>query len=559
MSKGEKTETFYGIPVVPGVAYAPLVWTRRPLPQPMTSKSLAEEDRASALIKFREATADVAKGLEARAERATGDAAEVLWMTASLVRDPGWVAEVEKGIKEGTPAAQATAIATERFITLFEQAGGSLAERTTDLRDVRDRVVARILDQPEPGIPDTDVPVVLFADDLSPADTAGLDPTNYVAIVTEGGGATSHTSIIARQLGIPCVVGARDVGGLLDGRKVLVDGRRGAVTIGLAEEDVAEAIRQEQVFADQVSAWSGPATLSDGGPVELLSNIQDRASAKVAAGSQGTGVGLFRTELLFLGTTLEPSVQRQAEVYAEVFAAFPGEKVVVRTLDAGSDKPVPFATLDDEANPALGVRGIRIKTVNDQLLVNQLDAIALASKDTPETEVWVMAPMVATLPEAQWFADLCRERDLKPGIMIEVPSAAILIERFLKIVDFASIGTNDLAQYTMAADRTSSYVSEYANHWQPAVLDLIAKTAKAGKKAGKPTGICGEAAADPLLACVMVGMGVTSLSMAAKAIPEVGVQLGQVTRAQCKKAAKAAMRANDPRAAREAAKTALGL
>ncbi len=555
----QSPQTFSGVPVVPGMAYGPTAWTRRPLPIPMTSRVLPVGERASALAVFEQASAQVAHGLKARAELASGDAAAVLSMTAGLVRDPEWVSEVEKGIREGTPPAQAVAIATEKFIALFEQAGGPLAERTADLRDIRDRVVARILGHPEPGIPTSDTPVILFADDLSPADTAGLDPKNYLAIVTEGGGPTSHTSIIARQLGIPCVVGAQSLFDIYDGEMVLVDGRSGTITAGLSQEEAEKAVKGEHELAAKIRSWRGPAALASGQRVELLSNVQDSMSATVAAASQGQGVGLFRTELLFLGTPREPGITKQAQAYAKVFTAFAGDKVVVRTLDAGSDKPVPFATLNHEANPALGVRGIRVTSLNDQILTNQLDAIALASKESPETEVWVMAPMVSTLPEARRFADLCGERGLKPGIMIEVPAAAILIDRFLEVVDFASIGTNDLAQYTMAADRTSAYLSEHADHWQPAVLSLIAGTAEAGRKVGKPIGICGESAADPALACVMIGTGVTSLSLAAKAIPEVGAQLGQVTLAQCQAAAKVALAADDAQQARTAAREALGL
>ncbi len=270
-------------------------------------------------------------------------------------------------------------------------------------------------------------------------------------------------------------------------------------------------------------------------------------------------MGLFRTELLFLNTPVEPSVDSQAESYEPVFAAFPSSKVVVRTLDAGSDKPVPFATLSEEFNPALGVRGIRTTGHNEKLLIHQLDAIAEAAKLQPGTDVWVMAPMVSTIPEAEWFSGLVRERGLKAGIMIEVPSAVILIDQFLEVVDFVSIGTNDLTQYTMAADRMSPHLAEYTDPWQPAVLALIARTAEEGKVQHKPVGVCGEAAADPLLACVLTGMGITSLSMATNAIPPVGAELSQVTLAQCRAAAEAVKGSRDAKDARDRARTALGL
>ena len=228
-----------------------------------------------------------------------------------------------------------------------------------------------------------------------------------------------------------------------------------------------------------------------------------------------------------------------------------GQYVVVRTLDAGSDKPVAFATLEGEENPALGVRGLRLSWGNPALLDHQLDGIAEAAKRTG-TETWVMAPMVATVAEAEDFADQVRARGLKAGVMVEIPSAALLAHRFLEVVDFLSIGTNDLTQYAMAADRMATDLAHLTDPWQPAVLHLIAITAEAGKQAGKPVGVCGEAAADPLLACALVGMGVTSLSMASAAVKAVGARLATVTLLQCREMAEAALAASDPAAGRAA-------
>jgi phosphotransferase system enzyme I (PtsI) len=224
---------------------------------------------------------------------------------------------------------------------------------------------------------------------------------------------------------------------------------------------------------------------------------------------------------------------------------------VVRTLDAGSDKPVAFATHQGEENPALGVRGLRLSFGNPALLDRQLDAIAEAARQTG-TEAWVMAPMVATVAEAAQFAEQVHGRGLKAGVMVEVPSAALLAHRMLEVVDFLSIGTNDLTQYTMAADRMATDLAHLTDPWQPAVLQLIAITAEAGRQAGKPVGVCGEAAADPLLACALVGMGITSLSMAAAAVRPVGARLATVGMDACEEAAEVALAASDPMAARDA-------
>jgi phosphotransferase system enzyme I (PtsI) len=239
-----------------------------------------------------------------------------------------------------------------------------------------------------------------------------------------------------------------------------------------------------------------------------------------------------------------------------VFEAFAGRKVVLRTLDAGSDKPLAFATPPDEANPALGVRGLRVARRDPGLLERQLDAVAEAARRTGSTP-WVMAPMVATVTEAAAFAAAVRARGLVPGVMIEVPSAALHAERLLAHVDFLSIGTNDLSQYTLAADRLSADLADLTDPWQPALLHLVRVTAEAGERQGKPVGVCGEAAADPMLACVLVGLGITSLSCAASAVAGVGARLATVDRDDCRRAAEAALAADDPQSARAAARAVL--
>lgn len=553
------TTVLRGTPVVPGIAYAPAVWAHRPQLPPTTAPDLPEHEREAEVARFEAAVKLVADGLLARAERSTGHAAEVLAVTASIAMDRAWKKDVIKRISVGVPAIQATMAATAKYVDLFDKLGGLMAERTADLRDVRDRTLARLQGFDEPGIPEVFEPSILLADDLAPADTAGLDPTLYVAIATELGGPTSHTSIIARQLGIPCIVAARQLPEIPSGEHVLVNGLEGTIVMGLPAEEARTQVEADKQRLAEIAAWSGPATTKDGVRVQLFANVQDGEAARVAASGHAEGVGLFRTELLFLDTKVEPSVDEQADAYAPVFHAFPQHKVVVRTLDAGSDKPVPFATLIEEANPALGVRGIRTTGHNPNLLHHQLDAIAQAAAREPGSLVHVMAPMISTVPEAQWFAGLVRERGLKAGIMIEVPAAAILIDSLLEHVDFVSIGTNDLTQYTMAADRMSPDLAEYTDPWQPAPLALMARVAAAGKRAGKPVGVCGEAAADPMLAAVLVGMGVASLSMASSAVPAVGAMLAKVTLEQCQAAARAVLEATNQYATREAARAALGI
>lgn len=547
------TSPLSGTPVVPGVGYGPVVW---PAPRPEAdpdAPQLAPEDREAAVDRYTAAAEIVASRLEERAAMTDGVASEVLTATAGLATDRGLRQAVTQRIDGGTPVDVAVVAATEQFTEMFMQIGGLMAERVTDLRDLRDRVVAEVQGSPEPGIPTPDEPSVLLADDLAPADTAGLDASLVVALATELGGPTSHTAIIARQLGIPCVVAVAGLAELGEGTQVMVNGFTGEIVVEPDPDAARAQVAAAGDYADSIAAWRGPGQTSDGHRVALLANVQDGATARAGAAAVAEGVGLFRTELCFLGQDREPTVEEQADIYAEVLEAFPASKVVVRTLDAGSDKPLKFAGMPDEPNPSLGIRGLRIATAQPELLEHQLDAIAAAGERTGTTP-WVMAPMVATVAEAAGFAEKVRARGLVPGVMVEVPATALLADAILAEVEFMSIGTNDLTQYTMAADRMAPTLADLTDPWQPAVLHLVQLTAQAGQRADKQVGVCGEAAADPFLACVLVGIGVVTLSAATAALPAVGMRLGSVTRATCQEAAEAALNATSAADARTAAR-----
>jgi phosphoenolpyruvate-protein phosphotransferase (PTS system enzyme I) len=542
-----------GVPVVPGVQYAPVIRPGRlPTLDDEGSADIAEPHRADEVARFAAAADAVASRLRDRAAHATGAASEVLAATATLAQDRAWLGAAEKRINAGTPAVRAVIAAVDQFVDMFTQLGGLMAERVTDLRDIRDRVIAELKGVPEPGVPVPSVPSVLCAEDLAPADTAGLVPALVVALATTLGGPTSHTAIIARQLGIPCVVAIEGLDAVSVDTMVLVDGTLGTVTVAPDAAAAGEAVIRAEHDAARAARWTGPGATSDGHTVAILANVQDGAAARAARETPAEGVGLFRTELCFLNRDTEPSVDEQADIYAEVLDAYAGHKVVIRTLDAGSDKPLKFAGHPEEANPALGVRGIRIAGGNPGLLDRQLEAIATAGRRTGNPP-WVMAPMIATAAEAEHFAAQVRSHGLTPGVMIEVPAAALLADRILDHVDFLSIGTNDLAQYTMAADRMSAELASLTDPWQPAVLTLVAMAVRAGAAADKPVGVCGEAAADPLLACVLTGLGVTSLSAAAAAVQGVGAKLSQVSLSQCQAAAEAVLAAGTAADARAAA------
>ena len=558
MSDQSTATSLHGTPVVPGVAYGPALVVRGEIsPEAVARFDGASLDEEAALTAYDDAAGAVADGFARRADKASDAAAEVLTASAGLARDKGLRSAVRKHLRSGEDLLSSVAAAVEQFTAVFTQMGGLMAERVTDLRDIERRVVAHLVGEPEPGVQMPDRPAILIAEDLAPSDTATLDPAVVLALVTERGGPTSHTAIIARQLGIPCVVGTAGVMEIEAGTVLLVDGTVGTVDTAPEADEAARLVEEDKAKRAALATWSGPGETADGTKIKILANVADGESARAASSGPVEGVGLFRTELCFLNRVDEPSAEEQTSIYAAVLEPFAGRYVVVRTLDAGSDKPVAFATHEGEENPALGVRGLRLSFGNPGLLARQLDGIAGAARETG-TETWVMAPMVATVAEAADFAQAVRERGLKPGVMVEVPSAALLAHRMLEVVDFLSIGTNDLTQYTMAADRMATDLAHLTDAWQPAVLQLIAITAEAGKQVGKPVGVCGEAAADPLLACVLVGMGITSLSMASAAVRPVGARIAAANMDALEDAAEAALSASDPTSARDAVRAVLG-
>ena len=371
-----------GTGVVPGIGTGPVV---RPMARPVVPDDEPEISPEDGAERFNTAAETVAQRLERRATNASGPAAEVLVATATLARDRGLVGLVSAQLGSGLRLGAATVAAVEQLSDMFRSAGGLMAERVSDLQDIRDRVLAELTGQPEPGIPTPDTASVLCADDLAPADTAGLDPTFIAAIATSLGGVTSHTTIIARQLGIPCVVGCSGLDDVESGTDVLVDGTTGEVVLDPDPDDGEGAHGGRRGRSRAARSWTGPGATSDGHAVDILANVQDGAGAQRAASTHVQGVGLFRTELCFLSSAAEPTIEEQAAVYREVLDAMGERKVVIRTLDAGSDKPLAFATLPDEPNPALGVRGMRLGIRDEGLMERQLDAIAAAA-DAAEGE-----------------------------------------------------------------------------------------------------------------------------------------------------------------------------
>lgn len=549
-----------GVPVSPGRGAGTVVRMPDPVPEPDPAPLAADSTDADvdlAVTQVLAAVTTVQEDLTARAARAEGTAAEVLGVTAAMAADPALARDAVGRVREqrSTPA-RAVWDAAGVVVGQLEALGGLMAERARDVRDVRDRIVATLLGLPAPGVPDPGHAFVLVADDLAPADTAQLDPERVLAVVTRGGGPTSHTAILARALGIPAVVAVEDALTLHDGETVLVDGGLGTVERDPCAEDVAAVVAARGARGER-RRLDGEGRTADGRRVELLANVANGEDARAAAEAGAEGVGLFRTEVCFLGRTVEPTIDEQVAAYREVLAAFGGRKVVVRTLDAGADKPLPFVTPEAEPNPALGVRGLRTARRHPEVLDRQLTAIARAAA-AESADVWVMAPMIATPDEAESFVALCADHGLgTAGVMIEVPAAALGARWVLAKASFASIGTNDLTQYTMAADREVSDLARLSTAWQPTVLALVGATGSGAALNGRPLGVCGEAAADPVLAPVLVGLGVTSLSMTPRALADVAAVLAATASEQCEELAFLALQQPTPDAARAAVRARL--
>ncbi|MCS6711551.1 phosphoenolpyruvate--protein phosphotransferase [Brachybacterium sp. EF45031] len=561
---------YRGVAVSAGRIVGPVLTMAPPVAEPPAGATLPEgTDAAAETARLEQAAQAVRVALEQRAASAHGGAKAVLEATAQMAADPTLVQSAAGRVASGMSAERAVWEAGDEVAVMLEGLGGYMAERAADVRDVRARIVAELRGEPAPGIPGSDTPFVLAARDLAPADTATLDPQVVLALVTSDGGPQSHTAILARQLGLPAVVAARGVDTLTAGTEVFVDGAAGTVTDEVTEDHRRLAETWADLQRNPLTYEGGGARLSDGTVVPLLANIGGAEDARAAAEAHADGVGLFRTEFLFLDRDEEPSVEEQTAAYTAVLQHFPGKKVVVRTIDAGADKPLPFLTDTDEPNPALGVRAYRTSWEKPEVLAHQLEAVAAAAQAT-EADVWVMAPMISTLEDTEDVVGRIREAGLRTaGIMVETPSSALTADRLLQVADFASIGTNDLTQYTMAADRQLGALAALNDPWQPAVLALVGATCRGARAAGgdaeeaagdavtKPVGVCGEAAGDPALAVVLVGLGVSTLSMTPRSLPAVARVLGSVSRDEARVLAQRAVGARTAVEARETVRAAL--
>ena len=409
-----------------------------------------------------------------------------------------------------------------------------LAARAADLHDVGYRVLRILVGVDGPAIRFPDHPVIVVADDLSPSDTVSLDRDKVLGFCTASGGPTAHTAIIARALSLPAIVSAGErILTLGDGPTVILNGDTGLLTLDPTEDEIAQAKSLQQAGQklrhEAQQKATDPAVTVDGHRVEIVANIGGVAGAQDAMKSGAEGVGLLRTEFLFLERISPPTEEEQFAVYRDIAKTMQGLPIIVRTLDVGGDKPLPYIKMPEEANPFLGVRGIRLCMARPEILREQIRAVLRATK---YGKLRIMFPMVSDLSEWHEARALVEEvraelgtDPVEMGIMIEVPSAAVMADVFAEHVDFFSVGTNDLTQYTLAMDRMHPQLAGKSDGLHPAVLRLINTTVQAAHKAGKWVGVCGELGADPEAVPILVGLGVDELSVTVPAIPTVKAQV----------------------------------
>jgi len=507
-----------------------------PLPAQKSSQS-PDEEKAALIDGMAEAVGQLHQ------ETAHTDPTLSAIMDALLMifDDPELIELATPALDEGDDGATALLRAIDTFASLMAD-DPDFASRAGDLRAIAVRI-GHLLRGSDVSltIPD-EGELIVVAKDLTPLETSQFGPS-VVGVVTELGGPTSHTAIICRALGIPAVVSCPGAMDLPSGQQVLVDPAGNRVVVGGALHDATATIH----FVP----------LGDTPLITVRANIGSLDDARAACKTRARGIGLFRTEVLYLGTPRAPSVLDQTTQYAEVFAASPAGKIIVRTIDAGSDKPVPFLALPREDNPALGVRGFRMVSHYEAFLQTQLDGIGEAVQRTGR-DVGVMAPMVSTVDEVERFRQMCDRAGISQvGIMVETPAIITLIPSLEGVVDFLSIGTNDLSQYLFAADRLHPELGWLNSPWQPALLRQVARVAELGSAANMTVSVCGEAAAHPLLAVVFAGMGIDSVSAAASAVDEVWTALTGVTAEQATLCAEAALSARLESEAREAVRKVL--
>ncbi|EJL47313.1 phosphoenolpyruvate-protein phosphotransferase [Brevibacillus agri] len=522
----------------------------------MQIKTVAVEDAASEIHRFEEALERAKADLQQialRVEKEMGaEQADIFRAHLLVLEDPELVDTVKDKItQEMTNAESALHDVAQAFIGLFEQMDNDyMRERAADIRDVTKRVLAYLLGVNffHPGSLTEEV--IIVAEDLTPSDTAQLDRRYVKGFVTDIGGRTSHSAIMARSLEIPAVVGTQTITSAVQpSTLVILDGHEGVVIIDPSEEEIALYTRKQAEYAEQKAELEklvhNPTITADQHHVELAANIGSPADVAGALANGAEGVGLFRTEFLYMGRDDFPTEEEQYLAYKQVLAGMGDKPVVIRTLDIGGDKHLSYLDMPEEMNPFLGYRAIRLCLDRQELFRTQLRALLRASA---HGNLKIMFPMIATLEEFRAAKAILEEEKqglqnsgvavsdrIEVGIMIEIPAAAMMADVFAREVDFFSIGTNDLIQYTMAADRMNERVAYLYQPYHPAVLRLLRNVIEAGHSQGKWVGMCGEMAGDPVAVPILLGLGLDEFSMSASSILPARKQISQLSREEMAK------------------------
>lgn len=492
----------------------------------------AEVERfQEAVEQFTERTRTMAEDMR---QRVGEKEAEILEGHILMVSDPSMSDEVINQIKDGVCAERAFSNVCDMFIQIFSAAEDELTnQRVTDVQDMRARLLKILLGKEEVDISQVPEGTVLAARDLTPSMTVGIRKEHVVGILTEVGGKTSHSAILARALEVPAVLSIANVMGQVEnGQEVAVDGFTGQVILQPSKQEKDEFQKKREHHLQEKEALKRlvgkPTVTACGKQVELACNIGKPKDADSVIEKDGEGVGLFRTEFLFMDRTSIPTEEEQFAAYKEVAEKLGGKPVIIRTLDVGGDKEIPYLNLPKEDNPFLGYRAIRVCLHQKEMYRLQLRALLRASAFG---DIRIMVPMVACLEELRQVKDMLAEieskldeegiaynKEIKVGVMIETPAAALIADLLAKEADFFSIGTNDLTQYTMAVDRGNAQVAYLYSAYQPAVIRSIARIIAAGNDAGIPVGMCGEAAADPKLIPLLLAYGLDEFSVSASSV-----------------------------------------
>jgi phosphocarrier protein FPr/phosphocarrier protein len=472
-----------------------------------------------------------------------GKQLEILRAHLSFLDDVDVRGAVDALITQGKSAPFAWKSAIDQRVADLRQLGNAvLAERAADLLDIQRRVLLALLGRSSDG-PKLAEASILIADDLLPSQLTSLDSRHVAGICLAAGGPTSHVAIIAASMGIPAMVAVgADVLRVADGTPLILDADTGKLQVNPAPEEIervrSAALRRRQRCETNRRAAKDECRMADGTRIEVVANLGSPAEVANALAAGAEGCGLLRSEFLFLERDTAPTEDEQLAQYQAIATALEGRPLIIRSLDAGGDKDLPYVDLPHEDNPALGLRGIRTSLWRPQLLRDQLRAVL---RITPAEQIRLMIPMVATIDDvrrvravlAEEQASLGVAHTISLGIMIEVPSAAVLADRLAAEVDFFSVGTNDLTQYTLAMDRTNPHLAKQLDAFHPAVLRLVATAAEGARAKGKWIGVCGHMASIPLAAPVLIGLGVTELSATAASIPEVKAMVRTLTMKTC--------------------------